>query len=72
MLSASEKLAIAEELLNIAAFQFVRRLKESRPSITEEEVEKELTKWYQNRPGAEFGDGPGTPVDLRKYFNDGF
>ena len=67
MLSPTEKLAITEELLDIASFQFVRRLKEKNPSISEADIEIELVNWYRTRPGAELGDGPGVPADLKKY-----
>ncbi len=65
MSEASQKLKLVEEFLDIAAFQFVRRLKEKNPFITNDIIEKKLIDWYGNRPL-----GFGTPVDIRKYFND--
>ncbi|HMO18668.1 MAG TPA: hypothetical protein PKA63_11575 [Oligoflexia bacterium] len=65
MSDASKKLKLVEELLDIAAFQFVRRLKEKNPLINDKSIKNHLREWYANKPL-----GYGEPVDINKYFND--
>ena len=48
MTSAIEKLVIVEDLLDIVLFQFVRRLIKKNPTISETEIEKEVSTWFQN------------------------
>ena len=65
MIKAADRLSIVEELLDIVAYQVVRRLKGKKADITEREIEEELRNWYRKSPP-----GPGVPVDIKKYFND--
>jgi hypothetical protein len=39
-------------------------LRRDRPDATEQEIERRLHQWLQDRPGAEFGDCPGRRVDV--------
>ena len=41
-----------------------QNLRRDRPDATEQEIERRLYQWLQDRPGAEFGDCPGRRVDL--------
>jgi Rv0078B-related antitoxin len=42
-----------------------QNLQRDQPNATEEELERRLHEWLQDRPGAEFGDCPGRRVDVR-------
>jgi hypothetical protein len=37
-------------------------LRRRHPQESEEQIEERLVSWLHERPGAEFGDGPGKPV----------
>lgn len=65
MTSAIERLVIVEDLLDIVLFQFVRRLIKKNPTISETEIEKEVSTWFQKGQSE-----CGTPVDIKKYFHD--
>ena len=60
--SPSEKLRMAFELIELADRMFRQRLRRESPGISEESIEEQVTAWYRRRPGAEFGDGEGTPA----------
>lgn len=41
-----------------------QNLRRERPEATEQEIERRLRQWLQDRPGAESGDSPGRRVDV--------
>jgi hypothetical protein len=41
-----------------------QNLRRDRPDATDQEIERRLNQWLQDRPGAAFGDCPGRRVDL--------
>jgi hypothetical protein len=41
-----------------------QNLRRERPDATEQEIERQLHQWLQDRPGAKFGDCPGPRVDV--------
>jgi hypothetical protein len=43
-----------------------QNLRRDRPDATEQEIDRRLHQWLQDRPGAEFGDCPGRRVDVRR------
>jgi len=54
-------------LMQIAENAFIYKLKKKFPDISETEIKKKLSEWYHDRPGAEHGDGCGTPVDISRF-----
>jgi hypothetical protein len=42
-----------------------KNLQRQHPEDSDQEIERRLRAWLLDRPGAEFGDCPGRPVDLR-------
>lgn len=61
------KLENVLNLLQIAEQGFIYKLKKKNPDITEPEVKAKLAEWYLHRPGAEHGDGNGTPGDISLF-----
>jgi hypothetical protein len=61
------KFKILMELIELSERAFIFKLKKKRPNITEQEIELELRSWYQDRPGAEHGDGVGVPGDPSRF-----
>lgn len=62
--------AQVELILNIQQFAeraFVTKLKKKRPDITRNEISREVDNWYQDRPGAPFGDGIGRVGDPSRF-----
>ncbi len=55
------------ELQRLAERAFVYKLKQKDASITPQQVEAEVCKWYKERPGAEFGDGIGRVGDPSRF-----
>ena len=41
-----------------------QNLRRKHPAATHEDIERLLQAWLHERPGAEFGDCPGRPIDL--------
>jgi hypothetical protein len=41
-----------------------QNLRRRHPHVSNEEIERLLGEWLQDRPGAEVGDCPGRPVDV--------
>jgi hypothetical protein len=52
---AMELHALAEQLLK-------QRLRRERPRISDARIEQEVNRWRSERPGAQYGDGPGRVV----------
>jgi len=55
---------MAVELFEAGVELMAQNLKRRHPLASEEELRGLLQQWLVERPGAEFGDGYGTPVDL--------
>jgi hypothetical protein len=55
------------ELQRLAERAFVYKLKQKRPDITDLQVDAELSRWYKDRPGADFGDGVGRVGDPSRF-----
>lgn len=45
-----------------------QNLRRAHPDATGDEIDMLLAEWLRERPGAEFGDSAGTPVDVRTRF----
>jgi hypothetical protein len=58
----AERLRVAFELVDVAERMLRQRVRRESPSISEDDLEARVRAWYEQRPGAEFGDGEGTPV----------
>ena len=41
-----------------------QNLRRRHPNVSNEDIERRLGEWLQERPGAESGDCPGRPVDV--------
>jgi hypothetical protein len=39
-----------------------QRLRREHPELSPSAIEQRLAEWLRARPGAEFGDAPGTPI----------
>lgn len=57
--TARENVRTALELLDVAERMLRRRLRREHPHLAEETIEQRVFDWYQQRPGAELGDGQG-------------
>ncbi|HTA92251.1 MAG TPA: hypothetical protein VK745_21885 [Polyangiaceae bacterium] len=58
----AEKLRIAFALIDVAERMLRQRLRRESPDISEAALDERVCAWYARRPGAEFGDGVGTPA----------
>lgn len=61
---SSYPLALALEFTSLGAELRAQRHRREHPDATEEEVEATVAAWLAHRPGAEFGDAEGRPVDF--------
>lgn len=61
------KFELIFELSELGERAFVHKLKQKNPQITPTEIAEAVKQWYQDRPGAEFGDGVGVPGDIRRF-----
>jgi hypothetical protein len=52
------------ELFEMGLDLMRQNLRRSYPMASDEEIERFLSEWLQERPGAESGDCPGRTVDL--------
>jgi hypothetical protein len=57
--AAAERLGLALELYEVGERMLRQRLRRERPHATPEEIDAEIGRWLQRRPGAEYGDYPG-------------
>jgi len=46
---------------------FIYKLKKKNANITEQEIKEKIQAWYTTRPGAELGDGEGTPGEISRF-----
>jgi hypothetical protein len=54
----SERFKTAVDLWATAVALRRQAIRRAEPGLTEAEVERRLSHWLQDRPGAEHGDGP--------------
>jgi len=63
--SAADRIRAVLELTALGEQMLRARLRRENPAITGAEVEAAVDRWYTIRPGAPFGDAPGTPSARR-------
>jgi hypothetical protein len=59
-----ERFQTALELFDLAERMLEQRLRREHPEWTEDQIDEAMDAWLLHRPGAEHGDGEGTPVPL--------
>jgi hypothetical protein len=59
--TATERLRMAFELIDIAERMLRQRLRREMPDISEQALAERVDAWYARRPGAELGDAEGRP-----------
>ena len=64
---AAAKLRTALDLHEAGVLMMRENLRRQFPSESADQIEERLVAWLHTRPGAEQGDGVGTPVDLRRF-----
>ena len=57
------KLHLALELFEAGCEMMMLNLKRAHPHASEVEIDELYREWLHTRPGAEFGDAEGIPVD---------
>ncbi len=62
METPAERLRIALRLHDDGVAMHRLTLRRIHPELSDEEVEAKLQAWLLERPGAELGDGEGTPL----------
>lgn len=62
-----ERLALTFEMFEFGVEMMAANLRRRHPEASPEEIERLLEAWLAERPGAEFGDGPGEPVPLARF-----
>jgi hypothetical protein len=62
--SAADAFRMTLDLFETGLNLMRQNLRRSHPDADEEEIEGRLHAWLLERPGAEFGDCPGRPVDV--------
>jgi Rv0078B-related antitoxin len=60
--TATERLRMAFELIDVAERMLRQRLRREQPDISEQALDEHINAWYARRPGAELGDGEGIPA----------
>jgi len=60
-LSVAERFRIALDLFETGLRLRREALRRSNPDASEAQIDDLLTRWLQERPGAEAGDGPSQP-----------
>ena len=58
------RLKLALDLMDFGIEMMRSNLRRSNPDATDVEITALLAAWLRDRPGAEHGDGVGTPVEL--------
>ena len=64
MPSTRDALRTTLDLFNTGLDLMRQNLRRDHPQANEDEIDRRLRQWLQERPGAEAGDCPGRPVDL--------
>jgi hypothetical protein len=62
---AARTFRLTLELFDFGVQLMRQNLRRSDPQADEEDIERRLGVWLRERPGAEHGDCPGRPVDVR-------
>ena len=62
-----DKLLATFEMFELGVEMMAANLRRRHPRATPEEIERLLDAWLLERPGAETGDEPGTPVPLERF-----
>lgn len=57
-----KRMEVAFDLYETAQAIMRQNLRRRHPDLDEDEIERRLTEWRHERPGAEHGDGVGRPV----------
>lgn len=66
---AAERLRTALALFEAGVEMMRQNLRRQFPDADEREIQERLTAWLRHRPGAEYGDCVGRPVDPAKRFS---
>jgi hypothetical protein len=64
MATSSDVLRPTIDLFEVGVEIMRQNLRRDDPLADDEEIDRRLSQWLRTRPGAEFGDCPGRPVDL--------
>jgi Rv0078B-related antitoxin len=67
MRSAADAFRTTLDLFETGLDLMRQNLRRNYPDASEEEIEQLLNQWLHDRPGAEFGDCPGRPVDANRF-----
>lgn len=67
--AAAERLRPALALFAAGVEMMRQNLRRQFPDADEREIQERLTAWLRHRPGAEYGDCMGRPVDPAKRFS---
>ena len=67
MTGKQSKFGVIFELIELGERAFVFKLKKANPLISPQAIEDAVRAWYQERPGAAFGDGVGEPGDIGRF-----
>ncbi|MBI3181694.1 MAG: hypothetical protein HYZ28_06090 [Myxococcales bacterium] len=59
---AAERLQQALELYALGEALLRQRIRREKPGVRDEDVEAEVSRWRQTRPGAERGDAAGRSI----------
>jgi hypothetical protein len=60
--AAARRLRRALDMFRTGEAMMRQQLRRKHPEMSPEEIERRVVQWLEDRPGAPFGDGPGTPV----------
>ncbi|MBI2159827.1 MAG: hypothetical protein HYU25_05475 [Candidatus Rokubacteria bacterium] len=60
--AAARRLRLALDLFRTGEDLMRQRLRRKHPELSPSAIEQRLAEWLRVRPGAEFGDAPGTPI----------
>lgn len=67
--AAAERLRTALALFEAGVEMMRQNLRRQFPDANESEIQERLTTWLRTRPGAEYGDCVGRPVDPATRFS---
>lgn len=65
--TAKDRLLAAFELFEFGVEMMAATLRRRHPEASQEQIERMLEAWLQDRPGAELGDAPGVPISLDRF-----
>lgn len=63
-LPAARAFRVTLDLFETGVQLMRQNLQRADPGADEQEIDRKLRTWLRERPGAEFGDSPGRPVDV--------